>query len=130
MVDIDASVEILLVEDNPTDSELCIRALKKHNLANKLLWIKGGSEALDVLFQTGSFAGRPANNNPKVLLLDLHLPKIDGLDILRKVRADERTKTNSIVVLASSKESADMAEAYKLRRQQLHHQTGRVQFLC
>jgi two-component system response regulator len=114
MIDIDAFVEVLLVEDNPTDAELCIRSLKKHNLANKLLWVKDGVEALDALFHTGSFASDKGKRNPKVVLLDLRLPKIDGLEVLRKVRMDERTKTVPIVVLTSSKESADVAEAYKL----------------
>jgi CheY-like chemotaxis protein len=106
-------VEILLVEDNPTDAELCIRALTKHHLANHLLWVKDGAEALDAVFHTGAYANQ-SNGKPKVILLDLRLPKIDGLEVLRKVRADERTKNIPVVVLTSSKEDRDVGEAYKL----------------
>ncbi|UTD28116.1 two-component system response regulator [Bradyrhizobium sp. WD16] len=106
-------VDILLVEDNPTDAELCIRALKKHNLANKLLWVKDGAEALDVLFNTGSYAGRQSAH-PKVVLLDLRLPKVDGLEVLRKIKADDRTRYIPVVILTSSKEDRDVAESYKL----------------
>jgi two-component system response regulator len=107
------AVDILLVEDNPTDAELCIRALKKHNLANKLLWVKDGAEALDVLFHTGAYASQH-NSKPKVVLLDLSLPKVDGLEVLRRVKLDERTEDIPIVVLTSSKEDRDISEAYKL----------------
>lgn len=107
-------VEILLVEDNPTDAELCIRALKKHNLANKLVWVKDGAEALDFIFATGGYAGRKIEDVPKVILLDLRLPKIDGQEVLRRVKSDERTKTIPVVVLTSSKEDRDIAESYKL----------------
>ncbi|MBI4972411.1 MAG: response regulator, partial [Candidatus Omnitrophica bacterium] len=107
-------VEILLVEDNPTDAELCIRALKKHNLANKLAWVKDGAEALDFIFATGGYAGRKIENGPKVILLDLRLPKIDGQEVLRRVKSDERTKPIPVVVLTSSKEDRDIAESYKL----------------
>lgn len=112
MGEANSAIEILLVEDSPTDGELCIRALKKHNLANKLLWVKDGAEALDVLFATGAFAGRKASDNPKVVLLDLRLPKIDGLEVLSRIRADARTKSIPVVVLTSSKEERDLAEAY------------------
>ena len=81
-------VQILLVEDNPTDAELCIRALRKHNLANDLVWVKDGAEALDFLFRQGDYASRNARETLKVVLLDLRLPKIDGLEVLRRVRAD------------------------------------------
>ena len=107
-------VEILLVEDNPTDAELCIRALKKHNLANKLVWVKDGAEALDFIFGTGSFAGRRLNHKPKVVLLDLRLPKVDGVEVLRRIKSDERTKKLPVVVVTSSKEDRDVAECYKL----------------
>ncbi len=106
-------VEILLVEDNPTDAELCIRALKKHNLANKLVWVKDGAEALDFLFLTGAYANRP-NGQPKVILLDLRLPKVDGLEVLRKVKADDQLKLIPVVVLTSSKEDRDVKESYTL----------------
>jgi two-component system response regulator len=106
-------VQILLVEDNPTDAELCIRALKKHNLANQVLWVKDGAEALDALFSTGAFANQP-NGHLKVVLLDLRLPKIDGLEVLRRARADDRTKHLPIVVLTSSTQDRDIVECYKL----------------
>jgi CheY-like chemotaxis protein len=107
-------VEILLVEDNPTDAELCIRALKKNNLANKLVWVKDGAEALDFLFATGNYADRSVSCPPKVVLLDLRLPKVDGMEVLRKVKEDERTRLVPVVVLTSSKEDRDVAESYKL----------------
>src|SRR5450830_1765959 len=107
-------VEILLVEDNPTDAELCIRSLKKSNLANKLVWVKDGEEALDFLFATGAYTGRNVANIPKVILLDLRLPKVDGMEVLRRVKNDELTKTIPVVVLTSSKEDRDVAESYKL----------------
>jgi CheY-like chemotaxis protein len=113
MPDSTTIVDILLVEDNPTDAELCIRALKKHHLANRLLWVKDGAEALDALFHTGEYAGRP-NSKPKVVLLDLRLPKVDGLEVLRRLKADDSTKLIPIVVLTSSNEDRDVAEAYKL----------------
>lgn len=107
-------VEILLVEDNPSDAELCIRALKKHNLANKLVWVKDGAEALDFIFAQGVYTGRDTNVSPKVVLLDLRLPKVDGLEVLRKVKSDERTKIIPVIVLTSSKEDRDITESYKL----------------
>ncbi len=107
-------VEILLVEDNPTDAELCIRALKKNNLANKLVWVKDGAEALDFLFSTGAYADRGPTCPPKVVLLDLRLPKVDGMEVLRKVKAEERTRAIPVVVLTSSKEEVDLEECYKL----------------
>ncbi|OHB74299.1 MAG: two-component system response regulator [Planctomycetes bacterium RBG_16_59_8] len=108
------NVEILLVEDNPSDAELTIRALKKHNLANNLIHVKDGAEALDFIFAEGAFAGRRVENGPKVILLDLKLPKVDGLEVLRKVRADGRTKSFPVVVLTSSKEERDIVESYRL----------------
>jgi CheY-like chemotaxis protein len=107
-------VEILLVEDNPTDAELCIRALKKSNLANKLVWVKDGAEALDFIFAKGEFSHREVVNGPKVILLDLRLPKVDGMEVLKRVKEDERTRTIPVVVLTSSKEDRDIAESYKL----------------
>lgn len=107
-------VEILLVEDNPTDAELAIRALKKSNLANKLFWVKDGAEALDFLFATGAYADRQVCNGPKVIMLDLRLPKVDGMEVLRRVKDDVRTRTIPVVVLTSSKEDRDVAESYKL----------------
>lgn len=107
-------VDILLVEDNPTDAELCIRSLKKHNLANDLFWVKDGAEALDFLFARGSFAGRDMRHPPKVVLLDLRLPKLDGLEVLRQAKADERLRELPIVVLTSSREDRDIAASYQL----------------
>ena len=107
-------VEILLVEDNPTDAELAIRALKKNNFANKLVWVKDGAEALDFLFATGAYADRQMCNGPKVIMLDLRLPKVDGMEVLRRVKDDARTRTIPVVVLTSSKEDRDIAESYKL----------------
>ncbi|MFA6970998.1 MAG: response regulator [Gallionella sp.] len=107
-------VEILLVEDNPTDAELAIRALKKSNLANKLVWVKDGAEALEFLFATGAYSERKIGTGPKVILLDLRLPKVDGMEVLRRVKNDERTRTIPVVVLTSSKEDRDVAESYQL----------------
>lgn len=107
-------VEILLVEDNPTDAELCIRALKKSNLANKLVWVKDGEEALDFLFATGSYAGRNMTVPPKLVLLDLRLPKVGGIEVLRRIKEDERTRAMPVVVLTSSTEDRDGEECYQL----------------
>ena len=107
-------IEILLVEDNATDAELCIRALKKSNLANNLVWVKDGAEALDFLFANGTYVGRNMSFPPKVVLLDLRLPKVDGMEVLRRVKADERTRSIPVVVLTSSKEDRDIAESYQL----------------
>src|SRR4030042_6472616 len=86
------AVEIILIEDNPHDAELVLRALKKHGLTNKLQLLQDGAEALDFIFATGAYADRNINSRPKVILLDLKLPKVDGLEILRRVKADERTR--------------------------------------
>lgn len=107
-------VEILLVEDNPTDAELTIRSLRKHNLANQLLWVKDGVEALDYLFATGAYAQRNTSHRPRLILLDLKMPKVDGLEVIRRVRSDERTKLIPIVVLTSSKDEPDISESYRL----------------
>ncbi len=114
MIEVMTEVEVLLVEDNPTDAELAIRALKKHNLANKLVWVKDGAEALDFIFATGAFSERLVEDGPKVILLDLRLPKVDGMEVLRRVKGDERTRAIPVVVLTSSKEDRDVAESYKL----------------
>jgi CheY-like chemotaxis protein len=105
-------VEILLVEDNPNDVELTLRALKKRNLANKVHVVKDGAEALEFIFGTGTYAEHNINQIPKVILLDLKLPKVDGLEVLRKVKSDERTKIIPVVVLTSSKEESDLVESY------------------
>ncbi len=107
-------VEILLVEDNPTDAELAILALQERNLANKLVWVKDGAMALDFLFATGAYAGRQVENTPKVVMLDLQLPKVSGLEVLHRLKADERTKKIPVVVLTSSKEDPDVKASYDL----------------
>lgn len=107
-------VEILLVEDNPTDAELAMRALKKINLANKLVWVKDGAEALDFIFAQGNYSDRNVENGPKVILLDLRLPKVDGMEVLRRIKADTRTHLIPVVVLTSSREDRDVAESYEL----------------
>jgi CheY-like chemotaxis protein len=107
-------VEILLVEDNPNDAELAIRALKAHNLANKLVWLKDGVEALDFIFAQGQYADRSIEDIPKVVLLDLKLPRVNGLEVLEKVKSDKRTRTIPIVVLTSSSEERDIVTSYNL----------------
>ena len=107
-------LEILLVEDNPQDAELAIRALKKRNLANNLVHVADGQEALDFLFGTGPHAGRDIHDQPKVVMLDLKLPKLDGIEVLRQLRADPRTKLLPVVVLTSSREESDVIQTYEL----------------
>ena len=109
-----SKVEILLVEDNPTDVELTLRTLKKHNLANHVEVVNDGAEALDFIFATGAYKDRKIDKKPKVILLDLKLPKVDGLEVLRKIKSDERTKNIPVVVLTSSKEEQDRIESYRL----------------
>ncbi|MFZ5450825.1 MAG: response regulator [Thermodesulfobacteriota bacterium] len=113
MTNLDA-VEIVLIEDNPHDVELALRALKKNGLANKVQLLQDGAEALDFLFSTGAFIGRNLNARPKVILLDLKLPKVDGLEVLRRLKADERTRAIPVVVLTSSQEEQDIVESYRL----------------
>jgi CheY-like chemotaxis protein len=107
-------MEILLVEDNKADVELTLRALKKHNLTNMVQVVSDGAQALDYLFGTGSFAGRKHPIPPKVVFLDLKLPKMDGHELLRRMKADDRTRLIPVVVLTSSKEESDIVESYKL----------------
>src|SRR5215510_1498507 len=107
-------VEILLVEDNPSDVELTLRALQKHNLANKVFVAKDGAEALDFIFATGAFSHRKIENRPKVILLDLKLPKVDGIEVLRRTKGDERTKHTPVVMLTSSQEERDVLDTYNL----------------
>ena len=107
-------LEILLVEDNPSDAELTLHALKKQNLANHIELVGDGAEALDILFRRGPYAARPINTCPKVVLLDLKLPKVDGLEVLRQMKADARTRNIPVVILTSSREERDLQEAYRL----------------
>lgn len=107
-------IEILLVEDNPQDLELTQRALKKANLANHIQVARDGEEALQFIFCEGPYAGRKIENGPKVVLLDLKLPKVDGKEVLARMKSDPRTKMIPVVVLTSSKEQSDLVESYKL----------------
>ncbi len=111
---IEISIEILLVEDNPNDVELTLHALKKNKITNYVHIARDGAEALDYLFAAGAYAGRNANQRPKVILLDLKLPKVDGLEVLRRIKADERTRTIPVVVLTSSREERDIVDSYTL----------------
>lgn len=105
---------ILLVEDNPDDVTLTLRALKKSNIMNDVVVAQDGVEALDYLFGTGAYAGRDVNQLPQVILLDLKMPKMDGLEALQRIREDERTKLLPVVVLTTSSEDRDRVESYKL----------------
>jgi two-component system response regulator len=105
---------ILLVEDNPDDVALTLRALKKNNIANQVVVALDGAEALEYLTATGKYAGRPAADLPEVVLLDLKLPKVSGLDVLRAVRADPRTQLLPVVILTSSSEEPDIITSYRL----------------
>jgi CheY-like chemotaxis protein len=104
---------ILLVEDNPDDEALTLRALKKHNIGNKVFVVRDGAEALDFLFCAGAYADRDVDDMPQVTLLDLKLPKVDGLEVLRRLRADNRTRLLPVVILTSSNEERDLIEGYK-----------------
>jgi two-component system, response regulator len=108
------NIEVLLVEDNPNDVELTLRALQKHNLANNVYTVKDGEEALEYIFCTGRYSGRDISFPPKVIFLDLKLPKVSGLEVLRKIKSDDKTKAIPVVVVTSSQESQDIQECYKL----------------
>ncbi len=107
-------VEILIVEDNPNDAELTLRALRKQNLANNVVHLHDGAEALDFLFGKGKYGSRMINNVPKVILLDLKMPKINGLEVLQKIKEDPLTKSIPVVILTSSAEDPDIRKAYDL----------------
>jgi len=113
-MNLNTQIEILLVEDNARDAEVTLRALSKRNLANRIIHAKDGQQALDVLFGTGAYAGRDVSNHPKFVLLDLKLPKVDGLEVLSAIRADERTRLMPVVIMTSSREQRDVIESYKL----------------
>jgi CheY-like chemotaxis protein len=108
------AIEILLVEDNANDVELTLHALARHNLANHIRVLRDGEEAMDFLFCRGQFSERSFDNAPKVVLLDLKLPKIDGLEILRALKSDPRTRALPVVVMTSSRQQRDMVESYQL----------------
>jgi two-component system response regulator len=107
-------VEILLVEDNPNDLELALHALRRHNLANHIEVVRDGAEALEFIFGTGAYAGRRVEDVPKVILLDLKLPKVDGMEVLERIKSDPRTRSIPVVVLTSSSEERDVVESYQL----------------
>jgi two-component system, response regulator len=106
--------EILIIEDNPNDAELMIRSLKKNHLANKLIVIEDGETALDFIFCRGDYAKRDLNSPPKVIFLDLKLPKVSGLEILKKVKSNEQTKNIPVIIVTSSSEDPDIKAAYEL----------------
>jgi len=107
-------LEILLVEDNPTDAELTMRALKRKNLANRLVWVKDGEEALNFIYAKAQFQDRDPEDLPRLILLDLRMPKVDGLEVLKEIKASERTRKIPVVVLTSSQQDKDLVESYKL----------------
>ena len=108
------AIEILLVEDNPDDVELTLRALKNQNVSNHIEVVRDGAEALDFIFCTGKYEHRSIENTPRLILLDLKLPKVDGLGVLEKIKSDPRTKAIPVVILTSSREERDIVESYKL----------------
>ncbi len=106
-------VEILLVEDNPNDAELTMRSLKKGQLLNKVLWVKDGQEALDYLNRSGGYTDRSEDDRPKLILLDLKMPKVDGVEVLKRIKSDERLKSIPVVVMTSSSEPPDVLTCYQ-----------------
>jgi CheY-like chemotaxis protein len=108
------SVEILLVEDNPDDVELALHALKKGHVANRIEVVRDGAEALDFIFCTGAYARRTPDNGPRIVLLDLKLPKVDGLEVLRRMKGDSRTRAIPVIMMTSSREERDIVESYRL----------------
>ncbi len=109
---INHAVEILLVEDNPSDAKLTIRALQQNNLCNNIVHVSDGAQALDFVFAQGQYSERNIENKPKIVLLDLKMPKVDGLEVLHAIKNDERTKNIPVIVMTSSKEDSDIKTAY------------------
>jgi CheY-like chemotaxis protein len=107
-------VEILLAEDNPRDAEMTMRALRKINFLNKVHWVKDGEEALNYLMRTGEYSDRDAGNSPKLILLDIKMPKVDGIEVLRRVKSNDKLKGIPVVVMTSSNEERDIFESYQL----------------
>ena len=107
-------IEILLVEDNPFDAELIIHSLKKVNLANNLVHVKDGQEALDFLFSTGQYEGQELTGKPKVILLDIKMPRVDGIEVLKEIKENPLTKSIPVVIMTSSKEEQDIIKSYEL----------------
>jgi len=114
MSDSGHDVEILLIEDSAEDAELTMRALKKQNLANRIVWLKNGALGLDFLFARGAYAGRNSMDTPRLILLDLSLPKVSGLEVLQQIKSDERTRKIPVVVLSSSTQDRDILRTYDL----------------
>ena len=107
-------IEILMAEDNERDAEMTQRALRKHNLGNRVHRVKDGAEALEFLFCTGAYAGRTLDELPKLILLDLKMPKVDGIEVLRRIKSEERTRVIPVVMMTSSNEERDVIESYRL----------------
>jgi two-component system response regulator len=111
---IEDPIEILLIEDNPNDAELAVYALKKNNITNRIKVMRDGAEALEYIFGSGSYAERDTSSPPKVILLDLKLPKVDGVEVLRRIKSDVHTRSIPVVVLTTSREERDIVESYRL----------------
>jgi CheY-like chemotaxis protein len=111
---VEGIVEILLVEDNPRDVELTLRALKKNNITNNIYVVRDGEEALDFIFATGAYSNRDVSNKPRIILLDLKLPKVDGLEVLQQIKSNPDTKGIPVVMLTSSREERDVVQSYQL----------------
>jgi len=107
-------IEILLVEDDPADAEMTLRALRRNNLANRVHWVKDGAEALEYMFRSGAYAGRDPSHAPRLVMLDIKMPKVDGIEVLRRLKADPATRTVPVVVMTSSNEEQDVIETYRL----------------